>query len=332
MPINKEIIEKEFQKIVKNFNEFLTTKDLLIFTFFLFLSASLWLLHKLRNKYETMVSIPVEYVNLPNGFVISQDLPKTLHVTINGQGTSLVMYRIGHTFQPVEIDMSQMDKGKQTIYTKNLSNKLQKQIKAEVSIAKILPETIAFEIEKLSEKKVPVKINGSFELAQQYIYCDSIQIEPKEVIAYGSKASIEELDSVFSETIKQTNIKDTALIEVKLKSIPHITFSDSIIHITIKTERFTEKSIQAPISIAHLPKDRALRIFPSSVTVNFRVGLSNYEKIDASSFNFVVDYNDAKAGDQKKITVNVKDAPKEIFGIQLKPETVDFIIEEKPEE
>ena len=332
MPINKENIEKELQKIIKNFNEFLTTKDLLIFTFFLFLSASLWVLHALRDKYETMVSVPVEYVGLPNGYVVSQDLPKTLLVTIVGQGTSLVKYRFGHTFQPLEIDMSKMEKGKQTIYTKNLASKLQKQIKAEVSISKILPDTIIFGIEKLSEKTVPVKIIGTFELAQQYIYCDSIQIEPVEVTAYGSKRSLAELDSAFSEEIKQETIKDTTQIEVKLKRIPHITFSDSIIRLTIRTERFTEKSIQAPISIAHLPKDRTLRIFPSSVTANFRVGLSNYEKIDASSFNFVVDYNDAKAGDKKKIKVNVKDAPKEVFGIQLKPESVDFIIEEKDEE
>ncbi|MCQ2209846.1 MAG: CdaR family protein [Paludibacteraceae bacterium] len=327
--MDKEFIEKEFQKIIKNFNEFLTTKDLLIFTFFLFLSASLWVLHALRGKYETMVKVPIEYVGLPNGYVVTQDLPNTLHLTIVGQGTNLVKYKFGYTFTPLEIDMSNMTKGKQTIHTKNLTGKLQKQIKSEVSISKIFPDTITVTIEKQSSKKLPVIIDGTFDLAQQYTYCDSIQVEPNIVTAYGSKINLEDLTNAVSEKIVQSNIKDTLKLDVKLKSIPHIIFSDSIIHLTFMTERFTEKTVQAPISITHLPKDRNLRIFPSSVSANFRVGLSNYEKIDASSFAFVVDYNDAKGGNNKKISVNIKDAPKEVFGIKLTPEAVDFIIEEK---
>ena len=57
--MNKEELEKEGQNILANIKKFVTSKDLFVFTLFLFLFAALWVLHALKEKYETMIVIPV---------------------------------------------------------------------------------------------------------------------------------------------------------------------------------------------------------------------------------------------------------------------------------
>jgi hypothetical protein len=326
--MNKEELEKEGQNILANIKRFVTSKDLFVFTLFLFLSAALWVLHALKEKYETMIVIPVNYTNLPNQYITKSELPSSLRITIVGQGTNLIAYRWASKLDPIDIDLSKVTIGKNTIHSQDLIQNLKKQIKSETQITKVSPDVFSFDIEKLAQKKVRIKLNGSFELAQQYTFCDSIEMEPNYVMAYGPQDDIDSLYIAISEETNLSDIKDTLTQKIKLIHIPHITFSDSIINLTIRTERFTEKQIQTPISIINLPKDRQLRIFPSSVSAICRVGLSNYDKIDASSFTFVVDYKET-SHHKNKLPIEIKESPKEVFNIKLETEEVDYIIEEK---
>ena len=72
----------------------------------------------------------------------------------------------------------------------------------------------------------------------------------------------------------------------------------------------------------------ATTVFPSNVSVSFKVGLSQYERIDASSFRYYIDFRDVDNAEDKLHIIPQK-IPKEVFGIKLEPATVDYIIEEK---
>lgn len=308
--------------------KFLLSKDLLIFIFFLFVSASLWVLKALNKKYETMVFVPINYVNKPDGYVISNELPESLYVTLVGQGTNLIKCRWGGEFHPLPIDLSAIANGKRSITSQSLLNILQKQVHSEVEITKVGPDSIVFEVERLAEKEIPVKVRGQYDLAQQYCSVDTMTVSPTNVIAYGPQSALDSLEFAFTEESVVSDIKDSMEVKVKLCNIPLVTFSDSIISLGFKTERFTEKTIQAPVSVANLPENRVLRIFPSNISVQFKVALSHYERLDASSFSFYVDYDEAQTG-VKKLKVQQKNSPADAFGVKLDPDMIDYIIEEK---
>ncbi len=326
--MDRSDLEKEGQELLANIKKFVASKDLITFTLFLLLSAFLWTLNAMKEKYETMVNVPVEYKNLPQEYLLRNELPNTFRVTLYGQGTSLVTYRLSNRFEPLVVDLSDMRSGRRSIATSSLIPNLQKQIKSETKITKIFPDSLIFNIERLSQKKLQVKTNGILELAQQYTYCDSVEIEPSVITAYGAKMDLDSMKAAITEEFNITDIKDTLKVNIKLKELPLISYSDSVVTLTIRTERFTEKNIQAPISVCNLPRDRQLRIFPSTVSAMCKVGLSNYEKIDASSFTFTVNYEDAKHGIDK-LPISIKESPSFVFGIRLNPEHVDYIIEEK---
>lgn len=312
---------------IKSIKRFLTSKDLLVFLVFVFISTALWMLHASRKDYETVVQIPVSYENIPKDIILTNALPKQLRITIVGRGTNLANYRFGKDFDPIQIDMTDIKKSTNILATNSLKPALQKQIKQETQIIRIYPDSIYFKYEHLQSKKVPVKLTAAIELSQQYTYSDSISIVPKYVIAYGPKSILDTLKFAETTTIQLNDVKDTISLNIPLKRINNITYSDSIVHTTIKSELFTENTVLVPISISKTPSNRRLRIFPANVSLNYQTGISNYDKIDASSFSVEVDYNETKS--YNKLPIHKKKTHKKAFNIKIKPEFVDYIIEEK---
>lgn len=327
---SREKIEEWFNHFIGNIKRFVTSKDLLIFLFFLMITSFLWLLEALRKNYETVVQIPISYINIPNDYLITNELPQKTRITITGRGTSLLNYRYGKNFKPVKVDVSKfINRKSELFYTKEFIEPLRKQIKDGIQIERIYPDTIRIKLAKQAEKTIPVKLNSHIELFKQYCFCDTIQISPKEVIAYGPINLLDSLQFAETDSVILYNVKDTLRQKIQLKNISNVTFSEKEIELSICTEPFTEKEIIAPISIINLPSNRNLRIFPSTTTINCQVGLSSYDKIDASSFSIEVNYNETALDNDSKLPIHLKKAPNEVFNVKIRPSSTDYIIEEK---
>ncbi len=323
-------IEEKFYEILEDVKRFLTSKDLLIFLFFLLITAFLWLLEALRKNYETVIQIPISYVNLPNDYIITNELPQKTRITITGRGTSLLNYRYGKDFDSVKIDVSRfISRKRELFHTRELMDPLKKQIKDGIQIERIYPDTIRIKVAKQEEKVVPIKLNAEIELSQQYCFCDTLKMVPSELTIYGPREVLDSISFAETDSLILFDVKDTLRPKVTLKKVPNITFSRNDVELFICTEPFTEKSVDAPILISNLPQTRNLRIFPSTATVHYQIGLSSYDKIDASSFSIEVDYNETALDEDSKLTIHLKKSPKEAFNIKIKPTSTDYIIEEK---
>ncbi len=327
--MHPETLEEELRGQIEKMKDFLTSKNVFTFLLYLAISASLWALNALNKRYETMVEVPVEYVGIPNGYVLSQEPIKSLHITVTGQGTNLVKYRWGRNIPPLRVKLQGVERGAGSMPTQSFLSALQKQgSNADVQITKISPDSIYFCVERLAEKTLPVEVCGTFDLAQQYTYCDTMTHTPSTVTAYGPQSALDSLSVAKTRYAELSDIKDTQQVQVMLERVPLVIFSDSVINLTFQTERFTEKKLQAPLSIVNLPHDRVLRIFPANVEVSCKVGFSHYETLDAASFTFFVDYADIAHSDGK-IAVQWKELPQGVFGLKTTPQSVDYIVEEK---
>lgn len=315
--------------IIKRIKRFLTTKDFLVFLLFLGISTALWTLQALRKNYETTVNMPMAYVNLPKDYIITNDLPDHIKLTIEGKGSDLVRYRYGRVLSPLQIDMEEVANGRRKVATSSYLGQIHKQIKSETNIRRIYPDSILYVLEKQKKKVVQVALDAEIELEQQYTLSDSIQITPSRITAYGPQSELSKLDTVHTEQLVLEDVRDTITKTIALRSIRNVRYSDSVITVKIPSEKFTEKSIQMPISIKNVPSNYTLRIFPSSTTINYQVGLSSYEKVDASSFSLYVDFKEAKKNGKDKLKVKFGKKSTKAFNVKLKPESIDYIIEEK---
>ena len=64
-------------------------REALVFAFFLAVSAGFWLMQALREDYEMEVQIPVTLLNVPEGTVITQELPPQITVKVKDRGSTL---------------------------------------------------------------------------------------------------------------------------------------------------------------------------------------------------------------------------------------------------
>ena len=328
--MKKEQIIDVFFRRMQRIKRFLTSKDLFIFLFFLVISTAMWGLHAMRKTYETIIQIPVTYENLPLGYVQTKELPEKLKITVSDRGNVLLNYRTTRRFTPISVNVEEPLKEETEVSTKVLEPAILKQLNTSTQIIKINPGSLHFKFVQLKKKILPVKLDQHIDLAQQYTLSDPIEIKPGEMKVYAPKNILDTMQFAYTEPLILTNFKDTIRQSVKLKEIRDITYSSPFVDVTVKAEPYTEKAIEVPVIVTNVPSHHILRIFPSVVNVSFQLGLSLYDKINASSFVLAVDYRETLEGNnQKKLPVEIKKQPDNVFNVRINPGQVDYLIEEK---
>jgi hypothetical protein len=129
-------------------------RNVLVFTFFLFLSFIFWYLNSLGKDLETDIKYPVRYVNVPKNRTLPDDLPNRLNLLLKGPGYSILQLKISGTKTPVEIDLSRVGpkrylNGKSADYyivTSDLVQNLNSQLKSVCKIISVKPDTLFFSL------------------------------------------------------------------------------------------------------------------------------------------------------------------------------------------
>lgn len=308
----------------KKIGKFLTSKDLLIFLFFLLVSTSLWVLRALRTEYETIITIPIAYEKVPEGLVQQGALPDHLLVTVTDDGTSLVRYRWIHNFKPVVIDASNYTDGRYTILTGTFEPAIQKQMSTTTKIVRIAPATIDLEFEELVRKEVPVVFDGHISLHAQYIKNGDLEIKPLTIEVFGRKEDLALIDHISTERTELKDVQGTINTQLALEAIDGVSLSQDSVLCTLRSERYTEKEIEVPIIAQNAKKGFRLRTFPVTAKVRFHVGLSNFNNVSPESVKLTANYADAEGS---RIPLRIEGAEDMINAVEIIPANVDFLLE-----
>jgi hypothetical protein len=135
-------------------------KDVVVFIFFLFLSFIFWYLNSLEKEIESVISFPVEYINLPNERLIIEDTPDKLNLYLKGPGYSILKQKVSGKRTLLTIDISKVNYRKVTgskamnyfLVTSELEKSFSVQLRSGCEILLIKPDTLFFNLEKLIEK------------------------------------------------------------------------------------------------------------------------------------------------------------------------------------
>lgn len=323
---------KNLSAYIKNYwrgiKSFLHSKDLLIFCFFLLVATGLWTMRALEKNYETIITIPVKYINIPNGYIQQhqENMPQNLLVTVNDDGTTLVRYRMLHSFSEVEIDAGKYVNLHHNFQTSDLESTIQKQLNTSTKIVKISPTNIDLSLEKLTKKKVPVVFNGKASLEKQYINCGEYELSPDSIYVFGTKDHLKKITSVNTKYQEINNIKDTFSIELSLENNETVSLSSDKVVFLQKTEKFTEKEINdIPVQPINVPSGIKLILFPTTVNIKFHVGMSRFKDIEAKDLKVVADYKEAY-NQRIPLHVNIQHS-QNISNINVMPANVEFMKE-----
>jgi hypothetical protein len=130
--------------------------DVVVFTFFLFLSFGLWYINSLGKEAEADIKYPVKFINIPRERTIGEEVPSKLSFSLKGPGYTVLKLKVSGKKPPVLIDLSKVSYRRVPdskaydyfIVSSGLVKSLTVQIRSGCEIIAIKPDTLFFSLKK----------------------------------------------------------------------------------------------------------------------------------------------------------------------------------------
>ena len=328
-----------FRRIAKYFQtELNTIRKGKAFVFFvcLALASFLWFLNALEKHYTDHISVQVRYVNLPKNKDLTGKLPEKLDLTVDAFGYTLLRHKLSLAFSPVLIDVNEVTNNyleneffsKFTISTNGHKMEIAKQISSEIEIISIRPDSISFNFSNLTEKLVKIHPAVNITLAKEFTLQKLPFVIPESILIRGPEDILDTLNYINTKLIELKNLSQTTVHTADLILMPGLKSEIEKVSVHIAVEQYTEAKFEIPILIINKPDSLLIKTFPAKVKISCRVGISQYNKLNNSSFKAIVDYSH-RSGVISKLPVFLGDIPGNVLSVDYFPKEVDYIIERK---
>jgi len=322
-------LQKKWPK-VREGQKLQSKKRILLFSVFLLISASIWLLNALSKNYTSVLEYPLVYTDFPEDKVFVGELPGHLDLQINAHGYALLRYRMFRKPVPISFDVSDynlnrgQDGSSAYILTRYLKDHISRQLPTELQLLEIKPDTLYFQFAGKVSRMVKIQADFNYTIVNQFTIKDKIMLTPDSVEVTGPDLIVDTLAYISTERLDLGELTRNYSDKVRLNKMPDLTYNISRVNCSIELERFTETQVSVPIEVLNLPDSILLQTFPSSISINCKVGLSKYDRIESYPFRAVVDYEKIEERVQT-LNVSIQNLPEYLLGYEYYPKTVEFL-------
>ncbi|CAI8366536.1 MAG: Uncharacterised protein [Flavobacterium sp. SCGC AAA160-P02] len=300
------------------------------FILFMILSIVFWFMTKLSKEYESTIEYPVSYKNFPEDKLLQEEPQKIIKIHIKASGFKL----ISATFFPkeLEINASNLYSKSSTDYYLLLSQQrlaIQKQMKKGLEIDHFINDSILFSLGLLNRKKVPVKLLSEITYAAGYELNENLAIVPDSVVISGPESILDTIGFVTTELLQKkkinTSIKETLKIK-RFNPSTNVKFKQKNVMVSALVERFTEGTLEVPFKVLNIPDTKIINTFPKVVKITYKVALSNFNKIDISSFLIECDYKTSQENNLSYLIPKLMEKSSMVKQTRISPLKIDYII------
>lgn len=307
-------------------NATLFTKNTLTFLIFVGISTLFWVMNMTGKQREVYIDIPLQYTNMPEDYRFITPLPDEIRVKVRDEGRNVIRYSISEP-DAIVINFSAfnvMDTIIQVPY-----ERLEPMIKSSLSPSITLvttPPLITAVYQKITTKRIPVRLSGEVPLNAQYTLLDSTKLTPETVKASGPPEILDTLQCAYVMPIEGRKVEKSTVLEQSLVAVPEIEFLPNKVQVHVTTEMLAERKMHVPIQCINVPEGVYLHLFPSEVDVVFTIGVSKYQRVDESELSVMLDYKHlSSTGKQHLVPTTTNPF---IKSIHTSPAEVEFLIEQ----
>ena len=321
-------------RAVWNFLFTKTSKEILLFLFFLALSGIFWLSLTLNETYEREFSVPVSVIGVPKNAVLTSDEVDTVKVTIRDKGIILVGYKWGDALKRIELPFRNYthNNGTGQIPASEIQKRIYQNLVSSSKITSIKPEKMEFYYSYGSKKHVPIRWSGRV-IPEELYFISRVSYEPDSVTIYASEEKLDSISMVYTEQLNYANFRDTLTVDCNLAKLRGVKTVPDHVRIRFYTDVLTEERItDIPIVGINMPEGKELRTFPAKTAVSFVAGVSVYRNLKPEDFTVIVDYDEILRNPSEKCRVYLKKVPNGISRAKLETTMVDYLIETQEQE
>ena len=306
-----------------------TTREAMIFAFFVVLSATAGFMQVLHDNYNIDIPVPLVLTNVPKGVVITDTLPPELIVKVNDRGSTVLSHYLTTDPPPVAISFDDYNTsvpvGTVHIATSQLVKKLQSYLPPNSSVQRIIGDTISFSYNRGVSRRLPVVVCGVIE-STHHTYVHSIRTTPDSVTVYAPMAVLDTMTHAPTLPLTLRGLNSDLTVHAQMASSRGVRCVPEVVRTDIHIDSYTEKTVEVPITGINFPADKQLRTFPTKVSVKFRVGMANYNAVTADMFAITVSYEELLRTNHCRL--RLKTLPLGVSNATLSKTEVDFLIEQ----
>jgi len=306
-------------------------KKILMFSVFLLIAALIWLLNALSKNYTTVIEYPLAYTDFPEGRVFVGEMPEHLDLRINAHGYAILRYKTFGKSDPISFKVSAFnlsrsgnDSSRAFILTRYLKDQVSRQLPAGIQLLEIKPDTLHFRFAERITRKFRIRPDFKFQVDKQFTIKDGVRLTPDSVKVTGPDMILDTMRYVTTAKTDLGQLSKDYSNKVKLRKMDDLEYELSRVNCRIELERYTEVQLSIPIEVLNLPDSISLQTFPSRVQLTCNVGLSKYDRMEASPVRAVVDYS----GISEKtnlLEVKLQNIPVYLISYEYYPKTVEFL-------
>lgn len=323
-------------KILQNVKIFLKEipwQKILTFSFFILLATIFWIIQVYRQQFETKHVIPIAYTNIPDSIVLDNELPSLIETRIKDDGATIFKYFFLKQNDSLVIDVRSLIRDNpqsKIIQGSAFKDLVKSKLYSSSELLNYDPSSISYSYALLAEKKLPVIYDGYVDLPANYNIDGDLQIIPDSVLLYGNKNMLDTLRYVHTTTDTITGIFSDTTISVKLIELKNVKYSPSAVKLYAPVDQFINKTVEVPITCIDLPSNLVIKFFPSTVKIDFQIGMKRYQDINPNDFSVIVSYNDIKQSlNDSSIQIRIIESPDYIRSMRLSPSEVEYVIEQQ---
>ena len=295
------------------------------FLFFVFISFSFWISTKLSNSYTIEQIFNIEWINIPESIVISEN-NKKLNTSITASGVEIILYRLFNNNLKIDLIQANFESDYLSLNLENQKFLIQQQLYSNTLLNQFTPSLVKIKFSRLSEKKIPIIPKTRINLRAGYLTDSNVISKPDCIIVRGPKIL---LDSIYyAETIayNQEDVYKSISKKINLSPIEGANFSKDFVDIELSVSRYSEKEFNIPIELINQPEGVKVKLFPPKTKVRATIPMSVIGNIRVSDFRLIADYNQILNGQTQKLELFIQKKPSGVKQIILEPNEVNYLI------
>jgi len=296
-----------------------------IFITCVFLSIVFWVFTSLSRVYETRISIPVSYRNIPFTRNVEGELPASLDFHFKGTGFELARTHLRNQPDSIAIDVSAAIDKKNQLRLSTLT--LKNQFPGDIKAYKITPEIIAPDLSQRSSKRVPVNVISQITFKNRFGQGGKIIVRPDSVDIAGAADLLTGIQEIKTENIVLNDVAGNYFgSSMLIKSLPKgVTVSSKYVYFYVPVEEYTEGTFDVPVELPMSQRGR-VTLFPPVVKVVYMVPLKYFDRVKSSDFKASTEIPSSYFPDLLEVTL--QKTPHFLGKIQIQPDLIDYYIQE----
>lgn len=289
------------------------------------ISVAFWFTTSMSRTYESIITIPVSYRNLPITKHIEGDLPPSIDFHFRGTGFELFGLYIRKQPDSIVVDLtaSMGKNGQINLPSDSLSN----QLKSELKPTKIVPEFITPDLASRSSKKVPVLLQSDISFRDRFMLNGRIVLRPDSMEIAGPPELLEKVHFVKTEKIKVSDIHSDYFggVNLSLQLPKGVQLTKPYIHYFIPVTEYTEGVAEVAVAVPPGLQNK-VTLLPSKVKITYQVELSKFNRVKPEDFLAYTDITLSRL--PQNLEVKLKRTPPGVLHVRISPQYIDYLVKE----